>query len=134
MSDNNMKSYTAYGFTLNHNLNIGCFTFEDTSAIGKTYLGDIINMLNTTGFNGLYINGRYDTEAAVLSNLENAEDKSLVVIDNYDRYITDKITDRLHDIAKKTIVLVDAKIHCFDIADRDVYIERTENSITLCKW
>ena len=127
----NMKSFTAYNFTLYHNLNNGVYVFDNESGIGKTYLADVINILNMEGFNGLYVNGKYRTEKSVLDDLCDAENKTLVIVDSYDRYATDDITDRIREIGLHTIIMVDAKIHYEDISGYIVDVVRTDNTITL---
>lgn len=98
-------------FSLNIELDNGLYWFISKSGIGKTYLANvIIPSLQDIGYHVRTITYHKDyTEYEYLLEIKKAIGYNVVVVDKYERYISDKITQALNILSKGTTVLVDIK-------------------------
>jgi len=96
--------------SVSFNIKKGCYYFEQESAIGKTYLGEILKKLNAAGeLSACVIT--YDKELTSMDiiNSMSKKDYDIIFLDRLDMYISKEISDYLFQNGDKTTYFLDLK-------------------------
>lgn len=107
------------------NVDVGLYTFDKESAIGKSRLCQLIAVLKARGVNVDYYDYTKYCDHVILSNTDNI---MLFVIDRYDMY-NGELTDVISKLYNKCLVVIDSKTGPCDLYSISPYIN--DISITL---
>lgn len=91
-------------------LEAGLYVLPGDGATGKTYLGKLLQAAKANGVeNVAYVTYDADlTEQGILDKLKVMQD-GVLVVDRFDLYQSEAVVERLKQISKGSVVLVDVK-------------------------
>lgn len=122
------------GIVISIELPFGIYAAEDDSAIGKTYLAELLQADITAGnMNYLVITYFAGITSEFVINKLTERKYSFIMLDRLDLYLNEEIADILVDIRKNTCIFIDlknwnlTKRFCPDLID----FEFTERRIRL---
>lgn len=127
-----MVEINCSGETIKFDLDNGVYVPNDRSAIGKTYISILSQMCLSDKIPGYmcYKNGA-DSNLYELLLKEFMNDKySIVLVDRYNMYSNDTLSDLIYQLGEYKPVIIDDKMHILSKV-KPCLIERTEDSLII---
>lgn len=119
-----MISVSNKSYYLNVNLNNGLYKFVNESGTGKSYLRSVvIPQYRNAGYKFYAITYEADrSDIQYIDQIKSRLPLELLIVDRYDLYKTDLLSNFLADLSKDTIIIIDTKLGIGDIKCRSVDI------------